>query len=105
MQAHAGLVPQIVQGDLRESRAAQEAVDSVAAVCCCIGTTAFPSGRWTGNNGPEQTDYVAVKNLLAACPSSLQKLVYTSSAGVERSGQLPFSILNLAGALCAHVPA
>ena len=51
-----------------------------------------------GGNGPEQTDYVAMKNLMAACPSSLQKFVYTSSAGVERSGQLPFSILNLAGA-------
>ena len=38
----------LVRGDLRERRTAEEAVDSVAAICCCIGTTAFPSGRWSG---------------------------------------------------------
>ena len=70
----------------------------MSAICCAIGTTAFPSGRWAGNNGPEQTDYVAMKTLLDVCPDSLQKLVYCSSIGVTKSNKLPFAILNLGGA-------
>lgn len=59
--------------------------------------------RWDGNNGPEQTDYVAVKNLIAATPKSVKRFVLTTSAGVERSGQFPFVILNLFGAPCQAV--
>jgi nucleoside-diphosphate-sugar epimerase len=53
--------------------------------------------RWQGNNGPEQTDYVAMKNLIEATPKSIKRFVLTTSAGVDRSNQLPFSILNLFG--------
>ena len=55
------------------------------------------SNRWKDNNGPEQTDWVGARNLIAACPPSLRRFVLTTSAGVERSDQLPFSILNLFG--------
>ena len=88
---------QLLQGDMRDKRTADEAVDSVSAICCAIGTTAFPSSRWAGNNGPEQTDYFAVKTLLDACPSSMQKMVYCSAGGVTKSNKLPFAILNLGG--------
>ena len=53
--------------------------------------------RWAGDNGPEQTDFVAVKNLVAALPKDLKRIIHVSSAGVDRSNQLPFSILNLFG--------
>lgn len=55
--------------------------------------------RWQDNNGPEQSDYVSVKNLIEACPKSLQRFVLNTSAGVERQGALPYSILNLFGAV------
>ena len=55
--------------------------------------------RWDGDNGPEQTDFVSVRNLVRACPRDLKRFVLTTSAGVERSGQFPFVILNLFGAL------
>ena len=54
--------------------------------------------RWDGNNGPEQTDYVAMKNLIEATPKSVKRFVLTTSAGVDRSNKLPFNILNLFGA-------
>ena len=54
--------------------------------------------RWDGGNGPEQTDFISVRNLVQACsPSSVKRFVLTTSAGVERYNQLPFSILNLFG--------
>lgn len=56
-----------------------------------------PRRRWDGGNNPEQTDFVSVANLVRACPPSLRRFVLTTSAGVERSGQFPFSILNLFG--------
>lgn len=52
---------------------------------------------WDGGNNPEQTDYVSVRNLVAACPPSLKRFTLTTSAGVERSGQFPFIILNAFG--------
>lgn len=53
--------------------------------------------RWDGNNGPEQTDYIAMKNLIEATPKSIKRFVLTTSAGVDRSNKLPFNILNLFG--------
>ena len=52
---------------------------------------------WQDNNGPEQTDYVSVKNLIDACPKSLQRFVLNTSIGVERRRTFPFLILNLFG--------
>ncbi|CAI5482955.1 unnamed protein product [Closterium sp. Yama58-4] len=44
-------------------------------------------------------NYIGVKNLLAALPKDLSRIVFVSSAGVERYSQLPYSILNLFGVL------
>jgi hypothetical protein len=92
----------IVTGDLR-SKDSLARIDwtNVSAVCCCTGTTAFPSKRWDNDNTPEQTDYVANKNLIEAASRApgLKRFVLCTSAGVERSGQFPFIILNLFGVL------
>ena len=87
--------------DLRDPGSLAPALEGADAVACCTGTTAFPSKRWDGGNGPEQTDYVSVRNLVAAAAAAgpLRRFVLTTSAGVERSGSLPFSILNLFGEL------
>ena len=53
--------------------------------------------RWAGNNGPEQTDYIAMRNLIEATPKSVKRFLLTTSAGVDRSNKIPFSILNLFG--------
>jgi len=90
---------EVVYGDLRSPDTLKGVMDDVAAVCCCTGTTAFPSKRWDGGNNPEQTDYVAVKNLIEATPKSIHRFVLTTSAGVERSNQFPFIILNAFGVL------
>lgn len=88
----------VVIGDMREPASLPSALAGVDAVCCCTGTTAFPSKRWDGNNGPEQTDFVAVRNLVeAAAPMGLKRFVLTTSAGVERQNKLPYIILNLFG--------
>ncbi len=54
-------------------------------------------GRWTGKNGPEQTDLVATSTLIKSTPRSIKRFGLISSIGVERYGQLPFNILNLGG--------
>ena len=73
----------------------------VDAVACCTGTTAFPSKRWDGDNGPEQTDYVGTKNLLEAAQKTkgLKRFVLVTSVGVDRYTSFPFVILNLFGVL------
>ena len=78
--------------------------EGLDAVVCCTGTTAFPSARWEGDNGPRQTDEVGVRNLVAAVQSaspSLRRFVLVSSIGVTRTGQFPFLILNAFGVLNA----
>lgn len=90
---------EVVYGDLRSPETLQDALKNVDAICCCTGTTAFPSKRWDGGNNPEQTDYVAVKNLIEATPASIKRFILTTSAGVERSNQFPFIILNAFGVL------
>ena len=55
----------VVTGDLRSPESLAKIDWSVVnAVCCCTGTTAFPSKRWDNDNTPEQTDLVANKNLI-----------------------------------------
>jgi len=92
----------VVTGDLRSPESLAKIDWSVVnAVCCCTGTTAFPSKRWDNDNTPEQTDLVANKNLIGAAlkGQALKRFVLCTSAGVERSGQFPFLILNLFGVL------
>lgn len=54
--------------------------------------------RWKGGK-PEETDFVSFQNLLGALPKGLKRVVFTSSAGVERQGSFPYIILNLFGAV------
>ena len=94
---------ELVVGDTRD-RGSLDICAGLDGVICCTGTTAFPSARWAGDNGPEQTDSLGVSNLVsavAAQSSGLQRFVLVSSVGVLRTGQLPFSILNLGGVLTA----
>jgi len=90
---------EVVYGDMRSPETLGAVVQGVDAICCCTGTTAFPSKRWDGGNNPENTDFVAVKNLVDATPKDIKRFVLTTSAGVERSGQFPWLILNLFGVL------
>lgn len=55
--------------------------------------------RWKGGNGPRETDWEAAGNLIRAAPASLQHVAWCSSAGVERTRQFPFLILNAFGVL------
>ncbi len=59
--------------------------------------------RWAGNNGPEHTDYIAMRNLIEATPKSVKRFLLTTSAGVDRSNKIPFSILNLFGKHHIHL--
>ncbi len=56
----------------------------------------FAAARWKGGN-PEETDLFSFRNLLGVMPSDIKRVVFTSSAGVERQGSFPFLILNLFG--------
>ncbi|KAL2653262.1 hypothetical protein R1flu_021390 [Riccia fluitans] len=89
---------QIVDCRQRESLD-KSVLEGVTHVICCTGTTAFPSKRWDGNNGPEQTDWIAVRNLIDALPPTVEKIVLVSSIGVTKSDQLPWNIMNLFGVL------
>ena len=51
--------------------------------------------RWKGDNSPEKTDKVAIANLIQYTPSDIGRFVLISSAGVTRTDQFPFVILNL----------
>ncbi|CAN5955946.1 unnamed protein product, partial [Sphagnum jensenii] len=73
--------------------------EGVTHVICCTGTTAFPSKRWDGDNGPEKTDWEGVRNLVSTLPSTIQHFVLVSSIGVTRAKKLPYIILNLFGVL------
>ena len=91
---------EFVQGDLRSPADLARATAGVEGICCTTGTTAFPSARWKGNNTPEMTDFVGVKNLVNAAPAGLSRFVLVSSVGVERYEQpSPYMILNLFGVL------
>eukprot|EP00798_Chlamydomonas_sp_ICE-L_P002786 gene2786-12661_t len=102
-EAFAGHGPEleIVQADLRDvaSITASGIMDGVDAVCCATGTTAFPSARWKGDNGPEQTDLIGASNFIKATPKDIKRFVFVTSAGVMRQGSMPWAILNLFGVL------
>lgn len=53
--------------------------------------------RWNGNNGPRPTDLEGPQNLLKACPKTLKRFVFVTSAGVERQKEFPWAILNTFG--------
>lgn len=94
---------QVVELDLvngsDESLAA--ALEGVSALVISVGTTAFPTARWKGGNTPKAIDDEAVTRIAKAAPSSVKRIVLLTSVGVNRTGEMPFLILNLFGVLDA----
>ncbi|GMH38679.1 hypothetical protein BSKO_06563 [Bryopsis sp. KO-2023] len=86
---------EIVIGDLRDADKIKDFTEGVDAVCCVVGTTAFPSKRWDGNNSCEQTDKIAVGNLIKGTPKDVKRFVLTTSAGVTRSDKFPFVLMDV----------
>ncbi|XP_027906907.1 uncharacterized protein At2g37660, chloroplastic [Vigna unguiculata] len=91
---------QVFKGDTRNQEDLDPSIfEGVTHVICCTGTTAFPSRRWGDDNTPERVDWVGVKNLVSALPSSVKRVVLVSSIGVTKFNELPWSIMNLFGVL------
>jgi hypothetical protein len=44
-------------GDTRQPETISSLFEGVTHVICATGTTAFPSKRWDGGNGPEKTGH------------------------------------------------
>nr|AFK43374.1 unknown [Lotus japonicus] len=91
---------QVVKADTRKQEDLDPSIfEGVTHVICTSGTTAFPSKRWEDDNTPERVDWVGVKNLVSALPSSVKRVVLVSSIGVTKYNELPWSIMNLFGVL------
>jgi len=98
-----------IEGDIIEKESLRPCMADVSAVCCCAGTTAFPTLRWLGNNDPEKNSYIGTKNLVEVAAEEgkkrgkdVNRFVFVSSAGVKRYDQgPPYSILNAFGVLVA----
>lgn len=92
---------EICQGDARDKKSLQKCLENkqIDVTISCIGTTAFPSTRWLGDNNPKNTDYLGNQNLINIMPSHLKRFVLVSSQGVQRSDKFPYKILNLFGVL------
>ncbi|KAG4379954.1 hypothetical protein GLYMA_16G082200v4 [Glycine max] len=91
---------QVFKGDTRKQGDLDPSMfEGVTHVICCTGTTAFPSRRWDDDNTPERVDWMGVKNLVSALPSSVKSVVLVSSIGVTKFNELPWSIMNLFGVL------
>ena len=81
----------------------ERALDGASAVVVSVGTTAFPTLRWRGGNTPSAIDDAAVSKIArqAASSSTIKKVVMVTSVGVDRTGEMPFLVLNLFGVLDA----
>ena len=80
----------------------QTVLDGANAVVISVGTTAFPTAKWKGGNTPEAIDKIAVSRIAKILQlASIKKVVLVTSVGVERTGEMPFLILNLFGVLDA----
>ena len=79
------------------------ALEGVSALVISVGTTAFPTKKWAGGNNPKAIDEDAVVRLAnaAAEAESVRRVVLLTSVGVDRTGEMPFLILNLFGVLDA----
>lgn len=121
---------EVAIGDTLNPNTLVNALQNVAYLICCTGTTAFPSDKWgfefesgsnslqrllewgtlltnsdyrrtKAKNSPEQVDAEGVQNLVAAAPADLKRFVFVSSCGVERKDKPPYSLLNAFGVLDA----
>lgn len=90
---------QVVEVDLVGGSDVQleAALENSSALVVSVGTTAFPTQKWSGGNTPEAIDKIAVSRIadVAAKLRSIKKIVLLTSVGVERTSQMPFLILNL----------
>jgi len=79
------------------------ALDGASAVVISVGTTAFPTKKWAGGNNPKAIDEEAVVRLAnaAAEAETVRRVVLLTSVGVDRTGEMPFLVLNLFGVLDA----
>jgi nucleoside-diphosphate-sugar epimerase len=79
----------------------QAALKGVSAIVLSVGTTAFPTMKWAGGNTPEAIDKKAVQRMAEAASKldTIKKIVLLTSIGVDRTGEMPFFILNLFGVL------
>lgn len=91
----------IFPGDVRQQKSLEKCLanQQIDVAISCLGTTAFPSTRWWGDNNPKNTDYLGNQNLINVMPLHLKRFILVSSQGVERSDQFPYKILNLFGVL------
>ena len=96
---------EVFQVDLlsEDDTALEAALEGVSAVVISVGTTAFPTQRWKGGNTPKAVDEEAVTRIAQAASkvSTMKKIVLVTSVGVDRTGEMPFLILNLFGVLDA----
>lgn len=92
---------EFAEADIRDPASVARAFEGrkVDAVVCTTGTTAFPSKRWHGGNGPRTTDLDGNLNLINAAPRGLGRYLLVTSAGVERQPNFPWCVLNLWGVL------
>ena len=99
-------VVQVVELDLlsTDTTPLKKACAGAKAVVISVGTTAFPTLKWNGGNTPQAIDRDAVTRLahvLADEGSSVEKVILVTSVGVDRTGEMPFLILNAFGVLDA----
>ncbi|KAL3796131.1 hypothetical protein HJC23_000634 [Cyclotella cryptica] len=87
----------------------QEIMKDANAIVISVGTTAFPTTRWSNGNTPQAIDCDAVSRIANLATSisndvsksSLRRIVLLTSVGVTRTNEMPFKILNLFGVLDA----
>lgn len=93
----------LVGDDKAEDDELKKAMEGSTGVVISVGTTAFPTKRWSGGNTPKAIDEEAVSRIakLAADIPTLRRIVLLTSVGVERTNEMPFLILNLFGVLDA----
>lgn len=85
---------EIWEHDLTNLEEATRCMQDIDAVFCLVGTTAFPTTRWSKGSTAEMSCDVVPHNLIKATPKTVQRFVMVTSAGVERCNQLPFRILD-----------
>jgi len=95
---------EFVEGNFVSGAGVDRAIEGAAAIVCCTGTTAFPTAKWAGGNTPVNVDKAAVERLAARCAApggapALKRFALLTSVGVERTGQMPFALLNAFGVL------
>jgi len=93
---------EVVVADQRFANSIDPHLEGVDGIVSCSGTTAFPSKRWDGDNGPEMTDKVGLHNLIEGAKKRKEKIkrfFLVSSTGVVRRKQFPFAIMNAFGVL------